>query len=272
MTSPDSSNQDPFRREFPPLPIVTPEPDRLSQTEKYGGLFYLGLAGLVLSLSILGWFAWGVWSTREIWRSVYVLHDPQRTEDERVQAAYALSRSVDVNQRQLWDVALRRDLPPLARYVVAEGLTAEAVAADPKAYGAAVARSEGWPDWLRLILTRPMVYTAAIDRPVPRESLIELTASPSPALVLLARFALAASSAGDPESEAALREAAERGEGELRGLAEDLVQALDGRRLDQKLIPLDRATIRLRTLDPAAPLWRGWEVQGETLRRVGPKS
>src|SRR5262249_44674293 len=154
-------------------------------------LLYLGTAGLAVIVALVGWFAWQAWSLRDVWADVYVLHDRTRGEAERVGAAYALSRDPRVNQRQLWDVALSRQLPPLAGYVVAEARTAEAGEAAPRAYGAAVARSEGWPVWLRLLLTRPMAYAAALDRPVPRTSLAELTRNPDRATALLATYALA---------------------------------------------------------------------------------
>ncbi len=166
----------PLRRDFPILPIVTPDPPprSRSQAERFGALFYLGVVGLIVLLTLVGWFGWSVWTLRSIWWNVYVLHDPKRPDADRNAAAYAFSHDPAVNQRQLWDVALRKDLPPLARYVVAEGLTDEAAAADPKGYGLAVVRSEGWPDWLRLLLLRPLAYRAAAGHPLPREALAEL--------------------------------------------------------------------------------------------------
>src|SRR5262249_43027053 len=65
----------------PALPIVTPaererdQARRRSGREKYGGLFYLGLAGLLVVVSLVGWFASNAWSLRAVWFNVYVLHD-----------------------------------------------------------------------------------------------------------------------------------------------------------------------------------------------------
>lgn len=269
MPPQDPPDVDPFRREFPSLPIVSPLEARLSNVEKYGGLYYLGIAGLLVILMLVGWFGWRVWSTREVWSNVYRLHDTNRTELDRLNAALALSRSPDVNPRQLWEISLRKPLPPLARYLVAEGLTAEAVASDPEAFGAALTKSEGWPDWLRLILMRPLVYFAALGGPIPRDSLKELADSTVPAIGLLARFALAASKEGDPGSVEAIRKAAEA-PGELQDLANDLLHALHSQRLDQKLLALDSATFRLRSIPPAAELWEGWEVQGNTIKKSIP--
>jgi hypothetical protein len=256
---PDDPGRPPDRV-FPTLPIVTPEPPRRSARERYGALFFLGTAGLVVVLALLGWFGWAVWSLRAVWTAVYTLHDDQRAEADRVGAAYALAHDPRVNQRQLWDIALRRTLPPLARYVVAEGLTAEAASADPRGYGVAVARSEGWPDWLRLLLTRPLAYRAALDLPVPRDPLTELTRSPDRSTALWATYALAEGSSGDPKDADTLRRLASEDTPE-RPLAALLVTALDATRLDARLKALDDATRWLRHHHPeAARLWEGWRV------------
>ncbi len=133
------------------LPIITPDPPRRSQAQKFGGLFYLGIGGLAVLVLLIGWFGWGVWSLRHVWTRVYILNDAGRPEPERIDAALALSRDPDANQRQLWDLALSRVPPPLARYLLAEALTSEAIQADPSGYALAVARSEGWPDWLEAL-------------------------------------------------------------------------------------------------------------------------
>jgi hypothetical protein len=260
---------------FPSLPVINPDPPRRSERERFGALLYLGVAGLALVVALVGWFGWEVWSLRSVWSNVYVLHNARRGEPERVQAAYALSRDRRVNQRQLWDIALRKPLPPLARYVVAEALTAEAASADPGGYGASVARSEGWPAWLRLLLTRPLAYAAALGRPVPSEPLAELARHPDPAVALWARFALAAAPGGPaPEAAAALRAAARSDAPEPeRDLARLLVEALDAPRLLGRLRALDEATVWLRRHHPdAAALWEGWEIQGNRLvRRPAPE-
>ncbi len=94
---------------LPDRPTAPPRPK--TTAEKYGGLYYLGVAGLIVVVGLLAWFGLGVWSLRAVWRNVYVLHDPERTEAERVEAAYRLSRNPDVTQRQYWDIALRKELP-----------------------------------------------------------------------------------------------------------------------------------------------------------------
>ena len=99
---------------FPSLPIITLDPKPRSESAKYGGLFYLGIAGLVVLLALVSWFAFGVWSMRAVWANVYVLHDQSRPEGAACRRAYILSRDARVNQRQLWEMCLRKPLPEMA--------------------------------------------------------------------------------------------------------------------------------------------------------------
>ncbi|SIO67529.1 hypothetical protein SAMN05444166_8383 [Singulisphaera sp. GP187] len=241
---------------FPGLPIVTPDPPRLSQREKYGSLFYVGLFGLAVLIGLIGWFAHGAWALRDVWRNVYVLHDEARPEAERIRAASSLSRDPNVNQRQRWDICLRTPLPALARYVLAESLTAEAASADPREYALTIARSPGWPVWLRLLLTRPMAYAAVDGVKFPPVALDELKKNPDRATALWAAFVLGqqdlTASAGRLELAAACQ-----GSGPERDLACLLLDAsrLKGRPDDQKRL-LDQATAWLRTHHPESKtLW-----------------
>jgi len=257
---------------FPSLPIVTPGLPRRPEREKYGGLFYLGAVGLLILVALVLWFAWGAWSLRAVWSNIYTLHDRQRPEAERVEAAYALSRDPRVNQRQVWDICLRKPLPDLARYVLAEALTAEAASADPRGYTLTVARSQGWPIWLRLLLTRPLAYAAAQGVVLPAAPLRELRDQGyNPSIGLWANFALAASTPTDHAAAAALAAAAE-GDGPDRALARQLRDAL--RAVDSdRTRRLDEATLWLRTHHPeAARVWAGWSVEGGRLvREPAPK-
>jgi hypothetical protein len=262
MSTPLEPPDDPA---WPFLPIVTPDPPKRRDAERFGALFYLGVAGLFTVVALIAWFAGGAWGMRSVFTDIYILHSTSRTEAERVQAAFDLSRDPHVTQRQLWEIALRKPLPDVARYVVAEATTAEVAQADPRGYGLAVARSEGWPDWLRLLLARPMAYAATIGRPVDLDAVEELASRPDPALALWARYTLAAAPPGDPGSEARLRSAADT-PGPQQRLARRLVTALDAPRVADRLAVLDAATFALRTdYPPAAEVWRGWEVRGHRL-------
>ena len=95
-------------------------------------------------------------------------------------------------------MCLRKPLPELARYLLAESLTAEIVRADPRRYSLMVARSPGWPDWLRLLLVRPLAYGAAEGLASPREALVELGRHHDPAIRLWADFARSASRTSPP--------------------------------------------------------------------------
>lgn len=247
----------PGRPPFPTLPIVTPDQPRRADHERYGALFRLGAVGLVVLVGLLGWFGWGVWSLRSVWTAIYVLNDPRRTEPERVRAAYQLSHDPRVDPSRRLEIALDRDLPAVTRYLAAESLRASA-AAVPRRYGLMVARSEGWPGWLRLLLVRPIAYAASVGRPVDREALAELARREDPALVLWTRYAQAASDL-DVEAGARLRDAAENG-GPNQPLARALVEALDARRAVDRAAALDAATRWLRSGHPgAAEVWRRWD-------------
>lgn len=256
--------------QFPILPIVTPDPPataRRSVSERYGTLFYLGLGGLALLILMVAWFAVSAWNARSLWINVYILHDETRPEAERIEAAYRLSRDPKVNQRQLWDIALRKPLPPLARYLVAEALTAEAAVADPHAYGTAVARSEGWPDWLRLLLLRPIAYAAAMGLPVDRPSLQELSRNADPSIALWATAALAVGPEGESDARSTLEKAA-RADGPVNELAKLLSHAAESRNEPERIALLDQATRRLRTGTPEiARLWAGWSEESGRMTR-----
>jgi hypothetical protein len=263
----------PAGRRFPALPIVTPteqerdQSRKRSRPDKYGGLFSLGIIGLVIVLALVGWFAWSAWSLRAVWRNVYLLHDRSRSEPDRVAAAYALSRDPRMNQRQYWDTCLRRPLPALARYLLAEALTGEAVTADPRGYALAVARSEDWPVWLRLLLARPLAYAAAQNVQIPPAPLRELHEKQyDPAVSLWADFALAVSHPPDGAAAAALAQAAQ-GDTHESAFARLLQEAAEARG-PERLRRLDEATRWLRTNHPAAAeVWAGWSDRGDRVIR-----
>ncbi|MGP0062398.1 MAG: hypothetical protein ACLQGP_02185, partial [Isosphaeraceae bacterium] len=117
--APNGSGGSPFR--FPELPIInpgvpTPPPaSTRSQREKYGGLFYLGIAGLLFLIALVGWFGYGIWSNRDIWMDVYAVHDTSRPEVDRIEAAFRLSGNPQFSDVQKLDISLRRDPPELER-------------------------------------------------------------------------------------------------------------------------------------------------------------
>jgi hypothetical protein len=255
------------------LPIVTPDPaPSRGQAERYGSFYYLGIAGLVVLVGLLTWFGVGLWNLRGVLREIYVLHDPARDEADRIQAALDLARDPHATQRQRWDVALRRGLPPLGRYLVAESLTAGIVREDPRGYTLAVARSRGWPGWLRVLAVRPLAYAADDDQAIPPEVVAELADDPDPVLRLWVAFVVRALGQGQGSAQAGSAtgrgvEEAAGGTGDDAELAGLLLAALreSGPARDAQL---DRATQWLRDHHPgAAQVWAGWEVRDGELRR-----
>ena len=88
-----------------------------------------------------------------------MLNDAKRPETDRLTPRCGSPES-SARRRPRMEMALRKDLPDLARYLLAESVSTELVAHDPRSYALAVARSEGWPDWLRLLLARRLAYGA----------------------------------------------------------------------------------------------------------------
>jgi hypothetical protein len=243
-----------------------------SAREKYGGLFYLGIGGLAVLVVLVAWFAYGFWQLRDVWSDVYVLHDPRRTDAERASAALRLGSDRRVNDAQRMEMCLTRDLPPLARYVLAEGVSTQAVARDPRAFSLAVARSPDWPDWLRLLLTRRLAYGAARGYAVPAEPLTELARHSDSMIAAWAKYALAVLPGSDSSADAALElEQSARQPGEAGALAAMLLAARTAP-ADERERHLDEATAWLRSHHrEAAKIWQGWEIRAGRLVRALPR-
>lgn len=249
------------------LPIVTPDPPsspsspKRGTVEKYGGLYYFGIAGLAVVVALVTWFGAEAWSLRAVFRGIYVLHDETRPEAERIDAAYGLSLDGAVTQRQYWDIAFRKRLPPLARYVVAEALTSEAVATDPRGYALAAGKSEGWPDWFRLLIARPLAYAADDRIALPREPIISLTQSRDPWLRAWSLYTLAAMAGGDDAADAALERLPDAFP-EVAELVALLLAARSSGGGPPRLAKLSEATRIMRRGHPeAAALWHGWDIR-----------
>jgi hypothetical protein len=244
---------------FPELPIVTPPVSARSQREKYGSLFYVGIAGLVVLLALLGWFGYSVWSHRDLWADVYVLHDAKRPEIERIRAAYRLSRDDRLSDDARRGMALERTIPDLARYLLAESVSTDEVARDPRAFALAAARSPDWPDWLRLVLARRLAYGAARGYAIPREAVAELAQHSDPMIRVWAYYAFAVTPGADPDMAAELEKAAQA-PGDAQALAKMLVSDLGGPPASREE-RLDRATRWMQSHHAqAAKIWEGWQV------------
>ncbi len=260
-------------RGFPSLPILNPNEVPApaaprGQREKYGSLFYLGIGGLLVLIGLIGWFVHGLWTNREIWSDVYTLSDPRRDDPERMNAALRLAGNPRFSDEARLGLVMRKDLPSMARYLLAESITTDLVAQDPRAYAFTVARSDDWPDWLRLLLTRRLAYGAARHYAIPRPALEELRHHPDPMIDLWATYAMTVLPRGgpDPALAAALEEATHRPPpvGELATML-DAAKRARGEACDRQL---DEATAWLRRHHPvSAEVWRGWEIQGDRVVR-----
>jgi hypothetical protein len=251
--------------EVPAAPTQTPTARARSQREKYGGLFYLGIGGILLLIALVGWFGHGLWSNRDIWADVYALNDPTRPESERLDAALRLARNPRLDDGPRMEMALQKGLPELARYLLAESITTEPMARDPRAYALAASRSQGWPDWLRLLLARRLAYGAGRGYAIPREALDELKHHSDPMIGLWATYSLAVlpRTGPDPALTAELEQAARAigPTGELAGRLLDALRTAEEREREQRL---DEATKWLRRHHhEAAEIWQGRQIRDE---------
>ena len=262
--------QDP---KFPELPLLDPDPPRMSLRDKYGGLYYAAIGGLIASVLLIGNFFVQFYRQSDFWFAFAIVANPQLDDGTRDHAAWTIAHSPHANDLQKYDLALRRDLPELARYILAEGLTAEAIQADPKAYALMVARSEPWPDWLRLMMARPMAYAVGEGYRIAWEPLDELRRRSDRAMVLWMTYTRAVMGPGDATIGRQLRDAAGQ-PGPYQGLAALLVAAMD-KSGAERAAKLDEATAWLRANHPpCAQVWDGYEVRdGQLVARVnGPAS
>jgi hypothetical protein len=262
---------------FPKLPILSPAEipppgqhggSARSQFEKYGGLFYLGIAGLAILAVLVGWFAFRMWNLRDVWTDVYVLHDPGHSELDRVRAAFRLAGDPRVNDAQRMEMSLRRDVPDMARYLLAESVSTDAIARDPRSFALTVARSPEWPDWLRLLFARRLAYGAARGYAVPREALAELAGHSDPMIGLWADCALTLLPESAPKAAGALAQAAvvPGPTAELAALLRAASAALPAEREAR----LNDASAWLRLHHPqAAKIWNGWSVANGHIDRDG---
>ncbi len=192
-----------------------------------------------------------------------------RPPDDRIAAAYALARDGRVTGQQRWDIALRRPLPDLARYLVAESLTTDLVKADPAEFARVVAFSEGWPEWLRLLGLRAMAVAASEGTAFPADPLDGLAKHDDPLFACWADYVRAVSGDGDRAAAARLRERAE-GQGNDARSARELIRAIEAGSFE-RATHLAAATRLIRTDSPeAARVWEGWAEEGDRLQRRRP--
>jgi hypothetical protein len=257
----------PPRPPFPDLPIITPDPPRLSLAEKYGGLYYLGISGLIFLLALVTVFGYTIWTTRDFWSAIIVLHDEGRPMPERLKAAWVIAHHPTANDRQRSDIAFRKPLPELARYIVAEGMTSDAIRSDPKGFAEMVARSEDWPPWLRLLLVRPMAYGVGEGYRIAWEPLDLLRANPDQATALWATYTRAVNPPGDGPAARSLEESAAQ-PGPFQPLAK-LLDSASKAQGEGRTRKLDEATTWLRTNHPdVVKVWKGWEEREGQLIEV----
>jgi hypothetical protein len=128
-----------------------------------------------------------------------------------------------------------------------------------------VAYSEGWPNWLRLALLRPIAYAAGHDYGLPNEPLAALRRDNDRVIVLWTAFVQVAEHSEEAPSAREFLERAAGGPSAERELADLLVQALDATGTERDRL-LGEATEWTRVHhEDTAKLWAGWELRANEL-------
>jgi len=166
------------------------------------------------------------------------------------------------------EICLRRDVPDLARYLMAESVSTDAIARDPRSFALTVARSPDWPDWLRLLFTRRLAYGAAHGYAIPREALTELAGHSDPMIGLWADCSLTLLPEPDSKAAVALEQVTSK-PGPTAELAA-LLRAAIAAPQSEREARLNDASLWLRLRHPqAAAVWQGWKVAGGQIDRDG---
>jgi hypothetical protein len=189
------SQPEPF--DFPKLNILPdsdkpPEAPRLSVQQKYGGLYWLGIGGLIVSVILVGWFATQLWLLRDVWREIYVLHRSELPDDRRIAAAAFLAKDPRVEPAQIQPMLFRRTLPEKARYILAAGLnkTDSATSARQMLGLLATEGATSPPDYLRGHLARLSALNIPAEMNFPNESFERLLADRNQSVAAWSAYAL----------------------------------------------------------------------------------
>ena len=190
--------------EFPKLTILpdfSPPPQpRLTNSEKYGSLYWMGITGLIASILLVSWFAVNLWMMRDVWQAIYVLHDADSAVDARVQASEFLASDPRMEPSQIQPMIFRKSLPDKARYILAEHLD-KALSAKDAGEMIQLLSTEGPtspPNWLRGHLARLAVITLKPDSSFPVSTMTKFITDPDPIVADWAAFGLARCS--DPKA------------------------------------------------------------------------
>jgi hypothetical protein len=196
------SQFEPF--DFPKLPILPdsdkpPEQPRLSNLQKYGGLYWLGIGGLVVSVLLVGWFAIQLWLLRDVWREIYVLHNKDLADDRRIAAATFLAKHPRVEAAQIQPMIFRRSLPDQARLLLAEGLKKTDTATSARQM-LGLLETEGAtspPDYLRGHLARLAALNIPADDRFPVDLFRRMMADRDSAVAAWCAYGLTRSTGAD---------------------------------------------------------------------------
>jgi hypothetical protein len=214
---------------FPKLTILpdTPAPaqPRLSNSEKYGSLYWLGISGLVVSILLVGWFTWNLVAMRQVWRAVYVLHDTSGSTESRLAAVETLLNDPRVQPSQVQPMIFRPTLPDKARYLLAESLEKALSPVEARQMLGLLASNNATapPNWLRGQLARLAAVTIPAGRNYPAESFRKLMGDDDAVVADWAAYALAVN--GEPADAQTANERLTKRAAEGSPLANALVDA-----------------------------------------------
>lgn len=255
---------------FPELPILPAPPNRRSNRERFGSLYFLGIGGLVFVLALISWFGWGVWNLREVWRDTYVLYQTGRSLIDRVQAADRLAHDPRVTTQQKLAILLDPQVPDLARWRVGESLGSDAAESDPIEFSKLLLPDRRQPVWLDLLLLRVLADASDHSVRFPPALLDAIDPGEDRWRQVWLDYARMFQNGAGPEHRERL-EQIRRSPGQTVEAAELLARAADAEE-PRRASLLREAFLSTRAMHPGVQqIWRGWtETQGRLTPRADP--
>ena len=134
-----------------------------------------------------------------------MLHDSSRGLAERALAAFRLAHGGRIDDAQLMEMSLNRDLPDLVRYLAGRRCLGPGCGPRPSRLCPGRRPQSRLARLAAAVLVRPLAYGSGRGYAIPREGLVELAGHSDPMISLWAAYALAVRSGGPLEQQSRAR-------------------------------------------------------------------